>query len=165
MDHKIKEPWFNDGLRFKCTGCGKCCTGSSGYVFLSPSDLSAMAKHLQISEKEFIDRYTRLVDDQICLIDAPQTDACIFLQNKKCSIYQARPVQCRTFPWWLHTLKNPKSWQDAAKDCEGINHPDAPLINGQNIAVECMVYVDNLVEQNSGFDYNHSKNSEKPTKP
>ena len=22
------EPWYKDGLRFKCTGCGDCCTGA-----------------------------------------------------------------------------------------------------------------------------------------
>ena len=22
-----QEPWYKDGLRFKCTGCGDCCTG------------------------------------------------------------------------------------------------------------------------------------------
>ena len=112
------------------------CRGSSGFVFISRSDCLAMAEHLKISEIEFLDRYTRIVDSQICLLDAPQSDACIFLKDRKCSIYEARPVQCRTFPWWLHTLKSPKEWADAAKDCEGIDHPDASIVSGQKIACE-----------------------------
>jgi len=149
----MDEPWFKDGLRFKCTGCGKCCTGSSGYVFLSPHDIEVMARHCEISVQEFIDLYTRIIDGQLCLLDAPRTDECIFLRDKQCTVYQARPIQCRTFPWWLHTIKNEEAWQAAAHDCEGINHPDAPIIEGNHIAVECMTYVDNLVEQNSEFDF------------
>ena len=148
----MDEPWFKDGLRFKCTGCGKCCTGSSGFVFLSPRDLIELACHYRISVQEFIDRYTRIVDGQICLLDAPKTDECIFLKDRKCSVYQARPIQCRTFPWWLHSIQSPASWHATAKDCEGIEHPDAPLVPGSQIAMESMIYLDNMIEQNSEFD-------------
>lgn len=155
----MNDPWFKDGLRFKCTGCGKCCTGRDGYVFLSPQDIFALAKHFEMSMKEFIDRYTRIVDGQICLLDAPSSDKCVFLKDNRCSAYKVRPVQCKAFPWWLHNLETPESWQSAAEHCEGINHPDAPLVNGSHIALECMVYIDNLVEQNSGFDYTQKDDS------
>jgi len=44
----VEKPWYQDGLRFKCTGCGQCCTGSPGYVWVSPEEAEAMAKHLKI---------------------------------------------------------------------------------------------------------------------
>jgi Fe-S-cluster containining protein len=36
--------------------------------------------------------------------------ACIFfdLDKKQCSIYEARPKQCRTFPFWEHFKTNIK---------------------------------------------------------
>lgn len=148
-----KLPWFKDGLEFKCTGCGKCCTGSPGYVFLSPRDLSHLAQHVQLEEEEFKRRYTRIVDGQRCLLDTPKTDHCIFLKDNRCSVYEARPVQCKTFPWWLHTLQSPEAWDEAAKDCEGINHPDASPVPANIIATECTLYLDNLIEQNFDFDY------------
>jgi hypothetical protein len=150
-------PWFKKGLRFKCTGCGKCCTGSDGYVFLSPQDIEIMASHFQLSTEKFIDRYTRIVDSQICLLDSPESDKCIFLKDNRCFAYAARPVQCRTFPWWLHNLDHPESWQCAASHCEGINHPDAPIVDGNSIAIACMEYIDNLVDQNSDFNYDQNK--------
>jgi uncharacterized protein len=150
----MSDPWFKDGLKFKCTHCGKCCTGSNGFVFLSPRDLLFLSREMKMSVQEFIDSYTRIVDGQICLLDAPNSDRCIFLKDNQCSVYSARPIQCRAFPWWLHTLKSPESWAAAAQECEGINHPDAPLVDSTHIACECMAYVDNLVEENEEFDYN-----------
>ena len=141
------DPWFKQGLRFGCTGCGKCCTGSPGYVFLSERDLEALSNHFQISSDEFIRKYCRRSEGQLCLIDTPGTDACIFLKNNQCTAYGARPVQCRTFPWWIHNLNTPEDWQEAAKRCEGINHPDAPLVDSDTIGAECMTYLDNLLEQ------------------
>jgi len=149
----MKEPWFKEGLRFSCTGCGKCCTGSPGYVFLSPKDLALLAEHHHYSEEEFKARYTRMVDDQLCLIDTPGSADCVFLKENRCSVYESRPVQCRTFPWWMHNLKSSRDWKEAAKHCEGINHPDAPLIPAEVISKECMTYLDNLIEQNFSFDY------------
>ena len=148
----MSEPWFNDGLRFKCTGCGKCCTGTPGYVFLSPSDLTALLSHFQLPEEEFFKRYIRIVDGQPALIDTPGSDACVFLDKEKCSVYEARPIQCRTFPWWIHTIQTPENWADAAARCEGINHPDAPLVPAEEIATHCTSYLDNLIEQNFEFD-------------
>lgn len=142
--HKMKEPWFKNGLRFYCTGCGRCCTGKDGYVFLSSQDRSTLIDFLKISEKEFIDQFTRIVDGQLSLIDAPDSDHCIFLKNNRCSVYSARPIQCRTFPWWLHNIENPQNWLEAAKNCEGINHPNAKIVPQNTISEECMRYIDNL---------------------
>jgi Fe-S-cluster containining protein len=41
------------------------------------------------------------------------TSRCIFLgeDGKECSIYEARPIQCRTYPFWPRLLENPESWE------------------------------------------------------
>ena len=138
--------WMGEGLRFKCTGCGKCCTGSPGYVYLSPTDIETLSTHLKISQKEFLRRYTRFVNGQSALLDAPRSDQCIFLKDKACSVYEARPVQCRTFPWWLHNIRSRAAWDGAAEECEGINHPDAPLVPAAEVERQCDAYVKNVNE-------------------
>ena len=145
-------PWFEEGLRFHCTGCGKCCTGAPGYVFLSPKDIETLSLHFQITTDEFTKKYVRQVEDRLSLIDAPGTPDCVFLKDNRCSVYEARPIQCKTFPWWVHQIKDSKSWEEAGKHCEGINHPEAPLIDGVTIGKECLTYLDNLLEQNFSFD-------------
>jgi Fe-S-cluster containining protein len=142
------EPWFNDGLRFKCTGCGKCCTGSPGYVYLSEKDISALAMHHNLAREEFLRKYTRYVDGQYALLEEPVTYDCVFLKNNQCTVYTARPIQCRTFPWWIQHLREPSDWQEAAARCEGINHPEAPLIPSSEIQEQCLTHLDNLLEEN-----------------
>ncbi len=147
MDTQV-EPWFSEGLRFKCTGCGKCCTGSPGYVFLSNQDLEKFSDHFGLTREEFTEKYTRLVDGQYALLDRPGSGDCIFLKDKQCTAYDARPIQCRTFPWWIHHLREPSDWEEAATRCEGINHPEATLVPSLHIQTECLTYLDNLLDQN-----------------
>lgn len=123
-------PWYKDGLRFKCTECGKCCTGPSGFVWVSEEEMQAMADTLDISLELFKKKYVRHRDNRYALVERKTKGGdydCIFLKDKKCEVYQARPQQCRIFPWWPENLKSEESWQSAAQECEGIN-PDAPLI-------------------------------------
>jgi Fe-S-cluster containining protein len=126
-------PWFSNGLRFKCTECGKCCTGTPGYVWLSASDMEEMALYLKISVADFKKRYTRLVLGRHCLTERAVTYDCVFLKDKKCQVYGARPKQCRTYPWWIQNIKSEEAWRSASEQCEGINHPDAPLISRAEI--------------------------------
>ena len=45
---------------------------------------------------------------------------CQFLENKKCSIYTARPMQCRTWPFWKENM-NIKKWnEELINFCPGI---------------------------------------------
>ena len=85
--------------QFRCSGCGECCRWT-GAVLLEGFDLPRLAAHLGLSEQEFIDRHTRLAPSrrQLALLD--QADgSCAFLEGDRCSIYAARPEQCRTFPY------------------------------------------------------------------
>ena len=84
---------------FKCTGCGACCRWT-GSVLLTERDITSMAAWLDLSEQAFIDRHTRLAPSriQLALTDRPD-GSCSFLSGNRCSIYGARPEQCRTFPF------------------------------------------------------------------
>lgn len=128
-----QKPWFSEGLRFKCTGCGQCCTGSPGYVWVSDEEIAEMASHLNISVPLFRQNYLRKVGDRESLLEHPRTFDCVFLKDNKCRIYSVRPKQCRTFPWWKHNLESKAQWDAAASYCEGINHPDAPLFSSEEI--------------------------------
>ncbi len=126
-------PWYKEGLRFQCTECGQCCTGGPGYVWLKEEDILSISEQLGISPEEFVRDYTRSVFDRVALIEDPKSYDCIFLEGKRCKIYQGRPRQCRTFPWWPEYLSTKEAWNEAAQRCEGINHPDAPLIPFEKI--------------------------------
>jgi Fe-S-cluster containining protein len=123
-------PWYKDGLRFKCTECGKCCTGTSGYVWVTEEEMQGMAVQLNITLKEFKVKFTRQRDNRFALIEQKTENGeyrCIFLKGNKCEVYLARPEQCRTFPWWPENLNSEESWRLAGLSCEGINE-EAPVV-------------------------------------
>ncbi len=128
QDSDQSLPWYKDGLRFQCTECGKCCTGSSSFVWVDEEEIAAMADFLHISVAAFKIKYIRRRDNRYALVEKKsQNNACIFLKDKKCLVYKARPKQCSTFPWWNELLKSEESWRFAAQSCEGIND-SAPLV-------------------------------------
>jgi uncharacterized protein len=125
--------WFDKGLPFKCTGCGQCCTGSPGYVWITEEEMQAVADYLKISIKEFMRKYIRRAGDRYALVEHPNLERpkdvdCVFLKDKKCTIYHLRPKQCKTFPWWNENLSSPKAWEELSSYCEGVNHPEADIV-------------------------------------
>jgi uncharacterized protein len=124
-----KNPWYHHGLRFQCTGCGDCCTGAPGYVWVNKAEIVLMSASLKISVEQFHKRYVRLIGVRKSLIELSNGD-CIFFDNDRrcCQIYEARPAQCRTWPFWFSNLSTPESWQDISARCPGCNHgPNVPL--------------------------------------
>lgn len=121
MTREIKEIsyFFDGGLRFECTGCGKCCTGSSGTIFVNDREAGEIAKNLGISKRKFLAGYAYPFEGGHSIRERENGD-CVFLNGKMCGIYEVRPTQCRTFPFWPEVLRSEKNWKQAAKECEGI---------------------------------------------
>lgn len=143
MKEKLKiledsQPWYAEGLRFKCTECGQCCTGAPGYTWVTEEEVIAISQYLKISIDEFSCKYLRIVGDKLSLLEHPINYDCVFLKDKKCSIYPVRPKQCRTFPWWQRNLKSKEDWENAAKFCEGINK-DAPIVTLKTISEQLAI--------------------------
>jgi uncharacterized protein len=138
MENKLKivqeeKPWYSEGLSFKCTECGQCCSGSPGYTWVIPEEIYAIANFLKKSIDEFSRQYIRQVGERYSLLEHSSTYDCVFLKDKKCQIYPVRPTQCRTFPWWKKNLRSKNDWENAAQFCEGIR-VDAPLISYEIIS-------------------------------
>src|SRR5262245_6735709 len=110
----MAKPFWADGIRFECQGTGRCCMsrGQYGYVYLSLGDRQRMAKHLGLSTREFTRKYCKNTDGWFHL-KHPERD-CEFLKGKGCSVYEARPAQCRTWPFWPENLKA-KTWNTEVK--------------------------------------------------
>lgn len=130
MNEKLNV-WYKNGLKFECTGCGKCCTGSPGAVWLNPNEIQTIADFLKISKENFLAKFTRLIDGRLSLIEKEHYD-CVFLNGKFCSIYPVRPVQCQTFPFWHTILESKENWEAAKSSCEGIND-NAPIVSFEEI--------------------------------
>ncbi len=88
-----------------CAGCGgRCCTGESGNIFVSPGEIAALAKELDMDEAVFRAAYLQKRGYRFSLREkvVGMSYDCIFYDRNThgCSVYDARPKQCRTFPFW-----------------------------------------------------------------
>jgi len=114
-----QEPWYRDGLSFACTKCGACCTGAPGYVWVTVDEMMKLAEFRGESLDEFTSRFVRKVGRRYSLIERPGGD-CIFWDAKAgCTVYPARPTQCRTWPFWEENVESPEDWERTTEICPG----------------------------------------------
>ena len=135
-----QQPWYAEGLSFTCTQCGNCCTGGPGYVWISDIEIDRLAEHLKLSRNEVLRQYCRKIGNRYSLKEfrnAAGLHDCVFLKEipakrrqgnrevtysrRICEIYDVRPLQCRTWPFWTGLLESPENWDAAAERCPGMN--------------------------------------------
>ena len=116
MSESFKEPkpfspvqpvslGLDDTFRFRChkgIACfNKCCENTD--ILLTPYDILRLKNRLDLSAREFIDRYTT-----DCELDAhgmpglklghrKGSSACVFLTPEGCGVYPDRPAACRYY--------------------------------------------------------------------
>lgn len=128
------------GLRFECTMCGNCCSGPEGYVLVDDAEAAALASRLNMSLSDFLSRFTRSTSAGRSLTEklTSHGNDCVFLDREKipgkaiCGVYDLRPKQCRTWPFWKSLLVSRKRWELASRLCPGIDK--GPLFPPEVIA-------------------------------
>lgn len=136
------DEWYAEGLRFECTLCGNCCTGPTGFVWVSDDELAAIAAALGMALTQVERDFTRLLHGRRSLTEVRTEHGfdCVFLDRLSqpgkalCRVYQARPRQCRTWPFWPENLRHIRDWQRAGRTCPGISH--GPLIPIESIRIQ-----------------------------
>jgi len=116
-------PWYKDGLQFECTVCGRCCTGGSGFVWVSQTEIDSIAAQMGLTPLMFEQVFVWTVrPKQRSLKEYPNGD-CVLLndQTHRCRVYAERPIQCRTWPFWTQNLLSPNTWSAIAATCPGCN--------------------------------------------
>ncbi len=130
--------WYKDGLRFGCRQCGGCCGGAPGYVWVTNDEIAAMAKEMGISASEFTNLFVRLIYGRKKSLNERPNGDCVLLDpdKKQCMVYESRPVQCRTWPFWDSNLDRESSWKRAQKSCKGCGDPRGKLYTLEEIEEE-----------------------------
>jgi len=115
----MSEPWYQDGLRFTCTQCGDCCTGTPGFVWVNDEELAAIAEHRRETVEDVVRHYTRLAEEGRTLREKANGDCIFYQEGHGCLIYPVRPRQCRTWPFWESNITTPDHWRHTCKICPG----------------------------------------------
>lgn len=120
MDNQSTFPYRFDGTM--CKACrGHCCRGAAGYIWINRDDLKRMASAKNMAVPPFCMQYVRQVQGRLSLRERiiNGEHLCCFFDpvDGRCTIYQSRPEQCRTFPFWDKFKKNP---HDLLLECPGV---------------------------------------------
>ena len=88
-----------------CSTCSaRCCTGESGYIHVSTLEIENISKYIGLEIKEFMDIYLYKNGYRYSIKERMFGDSyeCAFYDRKSngCAIYEVRPSQCMTFPFW-----------------------------------------------------------------
>lgn len=116
----MPKPFYENGIRFECQGSGRCCLtrGQYGFVYLTLADRRRLARYFGMATSAFTRKYCRRTGGWWHLRN-PERD-CEFLRDGKCGAYEARPAQCRTWPFWPENM-NPRAWnRDVVGFCAGV---------------------------------------------
>lgn len=105
-------------IEFSCKKCGTCC--GVGFIYLKKGETEKIATYLGMAEKQFKKKYTEWFLFLGRALKWSEKGTCLFLKNKECSIYNARPAQCKTWPFWKRLSENNKDLERAKKYCKGI---------------------------------------------
>ncbi len=128
--------WWSDGLRFRCRRSGRCCRthGDYAWVYVSAAERRALAAHLGLAPRAFLDRYT-VRDERGHRVLRFRDGRCPFLDGAGlCSVHEVKPVQCRTWPFWPELLSDRATWErEVVAFCPGAADPDAPVVPAEEI--------------------------------
>jgi Fe-S-cluster containining protein len=120
--NETSSPWYRDGLAFTCTRCGNCCTGAPGYVWVSRDEIRQIAEFRGEGVREFSSKFVRRVQNRYSLVEKPGGDCIFWDKQAGCTVYPARPVQCRTWPFWPENVEHPEAWAGVCQVCPGSGH-------------------------------------------
>ena len=122
MDETMTEsPWYAAGLSFECLGCGDCCRGPGGYVWVTMDEAKDIAAEMGRDFDEFARSMLRKTNAGLALVDDARGNCPLLGDDGRCAHYGKRPVQCKTWPWWEEILLSPERWNNAARRCPGMN--------------------------------------------
>ncbi|MBR9691784.1 YkgJ family cysteine cluster protein [Candidatus Woesearchaeota archaeon] len=91
----------------ECQHCGMCCGDNRININLTVGDIWRICSHLKISVDKFFENYSGFKkfgdprNPDVFDVDLGLNMPCKFWVDNRCSIYSARPVNCRIFPYWL----------------------------------------------------------------
>ncbi|MCF6339268.1 MAG: YkgJ family cysteine cluster protein [Sulfurimonas sp.] len=106
MSTIIKQNGFT--YKFDANACfmcqGRCCTGESGYIYVTKVEIENISELLGLDIKDFMQQYLFKKGYKYFLKENQFSNnfECIFYDREVngCKIYDARSLQCKKFHFW-----------------------------------------------------------------
>ncbi len=92
---------------------------------MSEREIDALAVRVGMDREAFMLAYTKRVwrggQELVSLREKANHECAFWAKGVGCTVYEDRPRQCRTWPFWRPNLRTAEDWTDAAKGCPGMN--------------------------------------------
>lgn len=134
----MERSFWENGLEFACTRCSACCRGQPGYVFLGLEDLDRLRSVFSQTREKFLESWCRTADfgeERLWSLKEKPNNDCVFW-DAGCTVYDHRPTQCRTYPFWEHVISDRSSWEREGESCPGIGRG---LRKSRDEIAECLI--------------------------
>jgi len=145
---------LENGIEFSCQMCGTCCRGfDEGEVYVYQDDILRLTQSLNLTKKselsKFAKQYLKVINDSFFWKEpgaargktyrfkslgfkfADDDEHCQFLKDNGCIVHEARPFQCRCFPFWNMLVSSRKNFINYSKKCLGLK-----VLNGRHYTKE-----------------------------
>lgn len=105
-----------------CSTCNaRCCTGESGYIHVNAAEIENISKYIGMQTQDFTKRYLFKNGYRYSIKERKFGDSyeCAFYDREAngCAIYEVRPSQCISFPFWDY-FKN--RVEELKMECPGV---------------------------------------------
>lgn len=112
------------GIRWKCTHCTTCCQDTESHkrcIRILPQEIAGISRETNLKAEQFSTAYQSF---------PPYTHEmrkvsgrCFFLRRGLCSIYDARPITCVFYPFFLnYTADQCYRFELTPEKCRGIGY-------------------------------------------
>ena len=94
IDRIVHRLYHEIAKDIDCTQCGNCCRALKPLLFKKDSKL--LANFINMPEDKFVEHYMEFDNNEkkLKFKEIP----CSFLKDNKCTVYECRPSDCRSFP-------------------------------------------------------------------
>lgn len=114
---------YPEGIRFLCTRCGICCGDTDSHkrrVRVTRNEAARLSRKLSLPVGQFaaeIEVGTPFPYEMKKRADGK----CIFLEGEECSIYDDRPIVCKSYPFSLEEIRpDLYVFEPNLEECPGI---------------------------------------------
>jgi Fe-S-cluster containining protein len=113
-----RSTFYEDGLRFECTGCAACCRTHDdyAYVYVTTRDIAAISKYLGLEREDFLATYCAVDEDGWTHLAMTPRNCPLLGDDLRCRAYPVRPKQCAAWPFWTENLL-PEVWYGPVVEC------------------------------------------------
>ena len=85
----------DSAFSYQCNACSRCCHNKA--IRVGPYEILRLARRLGMTTTEFIAQHTE-AGGTMLRMRAENNRACIFLDDRGCSVHPDRPLACRLYP-------------------------------------------------------------------